>query len=238
MRLTIASTIAVTAVLLAPAAASAATGLDPVRISGSTSTGTLDQASVPVTLALNVRDKAGLRQAAAAGGGLTPAQFNSRFAPAASDVSAVSSWAQANGLHVGTGQALSGIAEGDVSQAQSDLVTFEDQNSLPHVNWHQINVGPASTDTAGADEWDLDTQYSTGMAPGVTDLNVYVGTSLSNDDILSAITRRVTDDATKQASFSAGECEVLAFATGFTEVHDVVGPGAHSARPQRCTVGL
>src|SRR6476646_2948812 len=99
MRLTIAS-FAVTALLLAPAAASAATGLDPVRISGSTSTGTLDRASVPVTLALNVRDKAGLRQAAAAGGGLTPAQFNSRVAPAASDVSAVSSWAQANGLHV------------------------------------------------------------------------------------------------------------------------------------------
>src|SRR4029079_4430320 len=82
------------------------------------------------------------------------------------------------------------------------------------------NVGPASTDTAGADEWDLDTQYSTGMATGVTDLNVYVGTSLSNDDILSTITRWVTDDATKQASFSAGECELLAFATGFTDALD------------------
>lgn len=316
MRLTIASTIAVTAVLLAPAAASAATGLDPVRISGSTSTGALDRPGVPVTLALNVRDKAGLRQAAAAGGGLTPAQFNARFAPAEADVSAVRSWAESNGLHVdsvsanrtlvrvsgtsqavgsafgttlrafrapdgaayfapatrallplalsgkvnavlglsdvgrlrvdaapaaipssygprelaalyhapdtavGSGQALSVIAEGDLSQAQSDLATFEAQNGLPHVNWHQINVGPASTDTAGADEWDLDTQYSTGMAPGVTDLNVYVGTSLSNDDILSTITRWVTDDATRQASFSAGECEVLAFATGFTDALD------------------
>src|SRR5690242_6850004 len=100
MRLTIASTIAVIAVLLAPAAASAATGLDPVRISGSTSTGALDRASVPVTLALDVRDKAGLRQAAAAGGGLTPAQFNSRFAPTEADVSAVRSWAETNALQV------------------------------------------------------------------------------------------------------------------------------------------
>ena len=59
------------------------------------------------------------------------------------------------------------------------------------------------------------------MAPGVTQINVYDGASLSNDDILATINRWVTDDLTTQASFSAGECELLAFATGFTDALDV-----------------
>ena len=36
------------------------------------------------------------------------------------------------------------------------------------MTWNQINVGTPSTDTSGDDEWDLDSQYSTGFAPGVT----------------------------------------------------------------------
>ncbi len=55
------------------------------------------------------------------------------------------------------------------------------------------------------------------MAPGVSDLYVYVGGSLSNDDILATINKWVTDDTTTQASFSAGECELLAYASGFTD---------------------
>ena len=55
----------------------------------------------------------------------------------------------------------------------------------------------------------------------MTQLNVYDGASLSNDDILATINRWVTDNATRQASFSAGECELLAFATGFTDALDV-----------------
>ncbi len=121
----------------------------------------------------------------------------------------------------GAGQQLSVIAEGDLSQPKADLATFESTFGLPHVTWNQIQVGAASTDTSGSDEWDLDTQYSTGLAPGVTQLNVYDGASLSNDDILATINRWVTDNSTRQASFSAGECDLLAFATGFTDALDV-----------------
>ena len=331
MRFSLASPAVLTAaaVLLAPAAAHAATGLDPLRLSGASATGTLSQSSVPVTIALAPRDKAGLAKAAAKGSGLTPAQFNAKYAPAAATVTAVRTWAKANGLKVssvsanrtlvhlsgsaatvskafgttlktykagsttffapskkaalpsafaskttsvlgltnlgkvkpdqlpplpvpvptppsgavnlphtygpqelgtlynapaaqtGAGQELSVIAEGDLTQPKADLVTFENKYGLPHVTWDQIAVGAASTDTAGADEWDLDTQWSTGMAPGVTTLHVYDGASLSNDDILSTITRWVTDNGSRQASFSAGECELLAFATGFTDALDV-----------------
>jgi pseudomonalisin len=129
---------------------------------------------------------------------------------------------QAPAGQTGAGQRVAVIAEGDLSQPKADLAKFEDTFGLPHVTWNQIQVGAASSDTAGSDEWDLDTQWSTGMAPGVSQLDVYDGASLSNDDILATINRWVTDDTSRQGSFSAGECEVLAFATGFTDSLDTV----------------
>jgi hypothetical protein len=58
MRFTFASPAALSAVavLLVPAAAGAATGLDPLRVSGATATGTLSRAGLPVTIALAPRD--------------------------------------------------------------------------------------------------------------------------------------------------------------------------------------
>src|ERR1700743_2635036 len=100
MRSMLASTAVLTAVLLVPGAAHAATGLDALRLSGASATGTLSASSVPVTIALAPRDKAGLAKAAAKGSGLTPAQFNARYAPAAATVTSVRTWAKANGLKV------------------------------------------------------------------------------------------------------------------------------------------
>jgi pseudomonalisin/xanthomonalisin len=122
----------------------------------------------------------------------------------------------------GSGQTVAVIAEGDVSQPQKDLVTFEQRFGLPQVPWTTVRIGAASSDTSGNDEWDLDTQYSTGLAPDVAALRVYAGPSLSNDDVLATINRWVTDNATRQASFSAGECESLAWLTGFTDGLDAV----------------
>ena len=302
----------------APNALAATTGLDPVRVSGATDAGALSRSAVPVTIVLAPRDKAGLDRAAKPAVGLTPAQFNTRFAPSATTVQAVRTWAAASGLTVssvsanrllvrasgsaaavgkafgttlhsfrapsgstffapatraavpaafagqttavlglsdlgrvgadptsvdiprdytpqqmwslydapsgttGAGQTVSVITEGDLTQVKKDLVTFEDTYGLPHVAWTQVQVGTPSTDTSGSDEWDLDTQWSTGMAPDVSGLRVYTGASLSNDDILATINQWVTEDATHQASFSAGECELLAFATGFTGALDTV----------------
>jgi subtilase family serine protease len=114
----------------------------------------------------------------------------------------------------GSGQQVAVIAEGQLSGVVQDLRTFESKFGLPQVP--VTIVGPGSSDTSGSDEFDLDTQYSTGEAPNVSGLTIYDGVSLSNDDILSIINRWVTDDAVKQASFSAGECELLAGVTGFT----------------------
>ncbi|MEA2410703.1 MAG: pseudomonalisin [Thermoleophilaceae bacterium] len=115
----------------------------------------------------------------------------------------------------GSGQSVAIITEGDVTKPKADLVTFEHQFGLPVVPWNTVQVGPQTSDTAGNDEWDLDSQYSTGLAPNVSALYDYNGGSLSNTDIQSTITRWVTDNTTRQASFSAGECETLAQVTGF-----------------------
>jgi pseudomonalisin/xanthomonalisin len=122
----------------------------------------------------------------------------------------------------GSGQQLSIITEGDVSQPKKDLVTFEQHFGLPTVAWNQINVGTPSTDTSGDDEWDLDSQYSTGFAPGVSQLNVYVAPSLDDQDILTAVTKWVTDDSSRQGSFSAGECDILSDVAGFTSGLDAI----------------
>jgi subtilase family serine protease len=122
----------------------------------------------------------------------------------------------------GSGQQLAIITEGNVSQPKADLATFESHFGLPAVTWNQINVGAPSSDTSGNDEWDLDSQYSTGFAPGVSQLNVYVGPSLSDQDIATTINRWVTDNTSKQGSFSAGECELLAYAAGFTSSLDTI----------------
>jgi pseudomonalisin/xanthomonalisin len=122
----------------------------------------------------------------------------------------------------GAGQELSVIAEGDLSQVRTDLVDFEGDYHLPRVAFNEIDLGPPSTDTSGADEYDLDTQYSTAMAPGVSQVNVYDAVSLADSDTVTAVDRWITDGLSSQASFSAGECELLAETDGFVSGLDAV----------------
>jgi pseudomonalisin len=122
----------------------------------------------------------------------------------------------------GAGQTIAVLAEGDLSSPQADLATFEKTYGLPTVPWTTIPTGAASTDTSGNDEWDLDTQYSTGLAEDVSSLLVYDAPSLSDADILAEMNKWVTDDQAKQANFSAGECEILADTDGFVTSNDQV----------------
>src|SRR6185437_11862205 len=142
--------------------------------------------------------------------------------PASYGPQELSSLYGATASQTGAGQTVSVIAEAEQKKPKADLAKFESHFGLPAVTWNQINVGAPSNDTEGDDEWDLDTQYSTGFAPGVKQVNVYVGSSLENEDILATVDRWVTDDTSSQASFSAGECELLANVAGFTESLDAV----------------
>jgi pseudomonalisin len=184
----------------------------------------LSKVFVPHPAPRSATDLAKLKAAAAATGVLSTLGLSapSLAYPAAYGPKSFWSMYDAPAAQTGSGQELSIITEGDLSQPKQDLATFEQQNGLPAVTWNQINVGTPTTDTSGDDEWDLDSQYSTGFAPGVTQLNVYVGPSLSDQDILTTINRWVTDDLSNQGSFSAGECDLLADESGFTSGLDAV----------------
>ncbi|HEY5197702.1 MAG TPA: S53 family peptidase [Solirubrobacteraceae bacterium] len=122
----------------------------------------------------------------------------------------------------GAGQQVSVIGSGDLSSVRTDLSTFESHFGLPSVRFNEIDLGPASSDTSEAGEYDLDTQYATGMAPGVSQVNVYDAASLADADTVTAVDRWVTDGLSDQASFSAGECELLAQLDGFVPALDAV----------------
>jgi pseudomonalisin len=122
----------------------------------------------------------------------------------------------------GEGQAVAVIAAGDVRSARRDLTLFEDLHHLPHVPWTTVTVGPPSLDPVDTTEWDLDTQYAVGFAPGVASLVVYDASSLGDLDVVAALDRWVTDHRTRQASFSAGECEDVAHRTGFQAAADSI----------------
>ncbi len=120
----------------------------------------------------------------------------------------------ATGTPAATNATIAIMAEGDVSGVITDLRTEEKAFGMPQVPVQVVQVGLASTDTSGADEWDLDTQYSTGMAQNVKMLYIYDTTSLSDSDLALEISRWATDDKAKAGSASLGECEAFPYLDG------------------------
>jgi pseudomonalisin len=112
------------------------------------------------------------------------------------------------------------MAEGDVSQVLVDLRTAEKLFGTTQVPYEVRQVGLASTDTSGMDEWDLDTQYSTGLAGNVKKLYIYDTTSLSDSDLALEISKFVSDDYAQAGSASLGECEIFPYIDGSMLVDD------------------
>jgi subtilase family serine protease len=113
------------------------------------------------------------------------------------------------------------IAEGDLSGVLQDFNAAEASWGFPRFPVTVVPVGLASTDTSGADEWDLDTQYSTGMAGGlVKHLYPYDSTSLTDSDLALAFSRWVTDDKARAANASFGEGEAFPYIDGSMLVDD------------------
>ena len=127
------------------------------------------------------------------------------------------------GTDKGEGQKVAIFGEGDWSGPITDLRDFEanpDQlttcgatcpDALPQVPVRVVEADGAGTkyaDTAGSVEWNIDTQSSTGMAPNLSELDLYFGTSLTDADVLNVVNDWAGDpNAPLQASASYGECE-------------------------------
>lgn len=120
----------------------------------------------------------------------------------------------------GSQTSIAVMAEGNVSQVVKDLRTAESFWGLPQVTYSTVKVGESSTDTSGLDEWDLDTQISSGVAQTVKHLYVYDTTSLSDSDIALEYSHWVHDDKTQAGNSSFGEPEALAYADGAMTLDD------------------
>ena len=124
------------------------------------------------------------------------------------------------------------IAEGDLGKVSSrspngpgnpsasstgvihDLYLYEQLYKLPPAPVSIVYAGIASADVSGADEWDLDSQSSTGIAQQVKALNFYVATSLTDSDIGLAINKAVSQNKVKAFNMSFGECEIFPYIDG------------------------
>ena len=142
--------------------------------------------------------------------------------PCLRDFNAPSFWAAYNAGTTPTGRqtTVGVIAEGDLSQVIPDLRTAEAKDGLTQVPASIIRVGLASPDTAGLDEWDLDTQSSTGIANGVSHLYIYDTTSLTDSDVAFAYNHWVHDDVARLGNSSFGECEAFPYLDGAMLVDD------------------
>jgi pseudomonalisin len=120
----------------------------------------------------------------------------------------------------GSKTAIAIFAEGDVTGVVSDLRLAEASNKLPKVPVKVVQVGLASTDTSGADEFDMDTQYSTGMANSVSTLYIYTTTSLSDSDVALMFNHFAAQKLARAGSASFGLCEVFAYLDGSMLVDD------------------
>ncbi|HZZ95453.1 MAG TPA: S53 family peptidase [Jatrophihabitantaceae bacterium] len=139
--------------------------------------------------------------------GYYPAEFNKVY--------------DAGTTKAGTKTKMAVIAEGDVTQTIKDLRLAESKQHLRTVPVSVVYTGPKSTDTSGVDEWNLDTQTSTGVAPNVARLLIYVASSLTNADLARAINTWVTQDSAQAASASLGECDALPFLDGSMLLDDM-----------------
>ena len=112
----------------------------------------------------------------------------------------------------GQNQGVAVFGEGQTEGVISDLRQFETERGLPQV---PVAVKRPAGDTnfaddSGHEEWNIDTQASTGMAPQTSGLTLYFGSDLSDADV-ARVFSQFTDDASGplQASASYGECETI-----------------------------
>jgi subtilase family serine protease len=112
--------------------------------------------------------------------------------------------------NVGQGQSIAVMGSGDSSITVKDLGIFEGEHKLPKVPVTVTDI-PADgdfSDTGGNVEWELDTQSSTGVAPGVTGVHLYFAQHLVDPDVEADFVTWVDDpNGPKQANASFGECE-------------------------------
>lgn len=122
--------------------------------------------------------------------------------------------------NTGEGEQVALFGWGVSDGVESDLRIFEDMFRLPRMPFRIQRVGaaPDPTDTGGKIEWDLDSQASSGMAPGLAGETFYFSTSSNVDDGLDGLSTWINDaKGAHQGSASYGLCEANPVSSNYTE---------------------
>jgi subtilase family serine protease len=110
----------------------------------------------------------------------------------------------------GEGQQMAIFGWGTTKNTTDDLRGFELENKLPAIPL-TINYFGAEkdiTDSGGEEEWNIDTQASTGMAPNAVAEKLYFGKAGTDPDLIAAYHAWAGDeDGPLQGSSSFGGCE-------------------------------
>ncbi|HEY9181299.1 MAG TPA: S53 family peptidase [Candidatus Baltobacteraceae bacterium] len=138
------------------------------------------------------------------------------------DAHAVQTFYNAGTTPAASNTTMAIMTEGNVSQTVADLAYAEQVQGLPQVPVTVVKVGLSSPDTAGLDEWDLDSQSSTGIAGTAKALYLYDTTSLTDSDIANEYSHWESDNLAQTGNSSFGECEFAPYLDGAMKADDNV----------------
>jgi subtilase family serine protease len=114
------------------------------------------------------------------------------------------------------------FAEGDLTQVLLDLRQAEAEHHQTVVPYTVVQIGAQSGDTSGADEFDLDTQTSSGLAENVKEMVIYDTTSLNDVDLIPSFNQFVIDNNAQAGSASFGGCELTEMTSGAIPTYDQI----------------
>lgn len=130
---------------------------------------------------------------------------------------------EATGVATGSKTAIATVAAGALTTPIANLRTEEKANGLPKVPVTVESAGIKGVNTATDNvEWDLDSQYATGMADDVSHFYYYDATTLADSTLAKTFNLFASQDKAKALSASLGECEVEAYLDGSMLVDDEV----------------
>jgi len=125
---------------------------------------------------------------------------------------------------------------GNTAPVIGSLRAFEEDEKLPAVPVRIVFAEPGRPDdfqsNAGANEWMLDTQAATGMAPRVADLTLYTARSLGDADIVAEFAYWANDPTgpdLMNASFGACEAFPVVTQSGRGSLGAVIGNNIQDA---------
>lgn len=129
----------------------------------------------------------------------------------------------ATATSTGGGTTIATISSGTMTAVIAQMRSEEKANGLPQVPVTVVYAGLRSPATKTANvEWELDSQFSTGMAQTVKHFYFYDSTSLTDSDLALTFNKWASQDIAKAASASLGECEYQPYLDGSMVIDDEI----------------